>query len=242
MATSTDKPIYFISDLHLSEQQPASNNLFHRFMHNQASQAQAVFILGDLFDYWIGDDDRSLFYDKVMQALRDTHKLGVKLYFMPGNRDFLIGNWFLEQTGMQRLPDPYVFIHQHQRILLTHGDLLCRQDKRHLLFRRITQSTWGKQLLLSRPLPKRRKLALRTRRLSRGNASYTTDPVSAGYTSKLMHQHQAKQLVHGHTHQAAIHHHSGSHRYTRIVLSDWHDQATIATLDEDCQIQHLCIE
>ena len=241
-ATVKHKDIaYFISDIHLSEKHQDSWQLFSKFMHQYAANAKSLYILGDLFDYWIGDDDRSLFNDQVITLIKSTVDLGTKVYFMPGNRDFLIGETFLQKTGMMLLPDPYVLIHKHQRIVLCHGDLLCRKDKMHQLFRKLTQNKFSKKLFLNRPLPKRRAIALKARKASRGNKVADFDPVCSKYTSKLMHKKISTIMIHGHTHQANVHQHNDTYSFKRVVLGDWHSSAVIASLDCNCNLETVTL-
>lgn len=129
-------PIYFIADLHLSESRPELTALFLRFMQEKAPQAQAVYILGDLFDFWVGDDETSPLIDSVKQAIRKVSDEGVACYFQHGNRDFMIGERFARACGMKLLPDYQVVDLFGQQALLCHGDTLCIDDVRYQQFRK----------------------------------------------------------------------------------------------------------
>lgn len=223
------KPIYFISDLHLRADQPESFQLLQQFLQQTAPISDRIYIMGDLFDYWIGDDNVNEFNSKVIAALKEASQV-CKLFFLPGNRDYLVGKKFLQQTGMSLLPDPYLLTYYKQNIVLSHGDLLCRKDYLHLIYRKVSQSKFGKNLILKRPLAKRIKIAQQARKISRGNIQAKQDPVSNQYCQKLLREYNANTIIHGHTHQAYKHELNGWHR---IVLGDWHDTAVVARLDRN---------
>jgi UDP-2,3-diacylglucosamine hydrolase len=233
---------YFISDLHLSEHAIDSFELFKKFMENCAPKANNLFIMGDLFDYWIGDDDHSKFNDRVIKLIRTTSDNGCKVFFLPGNRDYLIGNVFLAKTKMKLLPDPYLLIFNNQRILLSHGDLLCRKDYLHLIYRKISQSKLGKKYSLNSSIETRRSYANKARMFSRGNKRIKTDPVTINYCEKILQKYNAKVLIHGHIHQPGNYIHEGRHAFKRVVLGDWHSTAKIASLDNFGEIRIIKLE
>ena len=129
-----------ISDLHLSPQHPAVSEAFFNFLKNEAINSQSLFILGDLFEAWIGDDDQGLLSRQVVSALKEVTDKGTSIYLMHGNRDFLISRTFSYETGCKLLPDCYIHEAGNKKILLLHGDTLCTQDKQYQLFRRVVRS------------------------------------------------------------------------------------------------------
>ena len=226
-------PIYFISDLHLSESHPELTGLFLRFMQGKALQAQAVYILGDLFDFWVGDDEVSPLNEAVKQALSRLANKGIPVYFVCGNRDFLIGRRFAEASGMTLLPDYAVAEAFGKKILVCHGDTLCIDDVRYQKFRRIVHWKWLQKLFLMLPLSLRVRIAQNIRAGSgkdkQRKAAAIMD-VNPQFTAETVHRHDVALLIHGHTHREHIHHEQG---FTRIVLGDWHDDyASVLELDE----------
>ena len=154
------KRTYFISDLHLSENQPQLAALFFDFMQNLAPNAERVYILGDLFDFWIGDDEQSPLIEQVKNAIKQLTTSGVACYFIHGNRDFLIGKDFAQQTGLQLLPDYQCIDLYGKPTLLCHGDTLCIDDVKYQQFRRKVHQKWRQRLFLCLPLKVRLKIQL----------------------------------------------------------------------------------
>ena len=217
----------FISDLHLSNQQPDLTRLFLHFLQHQARTAEALYILGDLFAAWIGDDDESAFNQQIASALAELRATGVKIYFMPGNRDFLIGQDFIKKAGCQLLNDPTLITLYGIPILLSHGDSWCTRDKRYLTFRRLARTRCLQVLFLHLPLTLRQKIA----RYLRGSTDHATpqpfasdpkyDVVTTEIVSCLQH-YPAQFIIHGHTHQPCIQLFSQNKLFLqRFVLSDW---------------------
>lgn len=222
----------FISDLHLSANQPALTRLFLYFIEHQARKAEALYILGDLFESWIGDDDTSPFNQQIASTLALLTASGVKTYFMPGNRDFLIGQRFIKQTGCQLLADPTLITLYGIPTLLSHGDSLCTLDKCYMLFRRLAHTRFLQFLFLQLPLFTRQKIA----RYLRGKDHSGIRPPQAKYDIvmndlfKKIKQSSAQWIIHGHTHQPCIQLFKTSAFDTgtqsalfqkRFVLSDW---------------------
>jgi len=145
-------PIYFIADLHLSESHPQLTALFQKFIQEKAVHAQAVYILGDLFDFWIGDDENSPLVQTIKQTIHDLTKRGIACYFIHGNRDFLIGKTFARDTGMTLLPEYAVVDLFGTPTLLCHGDTLCTDDHSYQKFRRTVHQKWLQRLFLLLPL------------------------------------------------------------------------------------------
>lgn len=217
----------FISDLHLSANQPAITRLFLHFLTHQARQAKTLYILGDLFETWIGDDNKTRFNTTIITALEALVASGVTTYFMPGNRDFLIGRCFIQQTGCRYLPDPSLIDLYGQSILLTHGDSLCTLDKNYLRYRRWSRYRSLQSLFLKLPLALRQKIAHRLRRIEHPITSENNDQydVVMSHLFQCLNQYPNSTLIiHGHTHQPCIQLiQQGSKLVKRFVLSDWQD-------------------
>lgn len=211
----------FISDLHLNGDEPDTINGFLRFLNDVASQHQELVILGDLFDYWVGDDDVES-AGIVVEALKkfsETHKL----YIMHGNRDFMMGNRFGEACGAKMLADPCVTSNQGVRILLSHGDIWCTDDEVYQKVRRKVRGFWWQWTMLRLPLSKRLEVAQNARAKSKAtkevNSAKTMDVVN-GEVIKAALQHRAHDVIHGHTHQPGMVQ-LDAHT-ARYVLPDWH--------------------
>lgn len=215
----------FISDLHLDANQPNKTQLFQDYLLNLKSKPDAIYILGDLFEYWVGDDISSEFHQNVIKTLQEITKKNIPVYFMPGNRDFLIGKRFAKQTGCQLLTDPTVINIYDRNILLMHGDSLCTHDKRHQRFRKFTQNKISKNLFLKLPISIREKIANKLRNISKQTTqrlSLDVMDVTAEEIPKVMQQFNVKELIHGHTHRPTIELLiNNDSSCERIVLSDW---------------------
>jgi UDP-2,3-diacylglucosamine hydrolase len=223
--------IYFASDLHLSPATPGITRLFGEFLAGPARQAQALYLLGDLFEYWAGDDDLGdPFNAGIAQALRQLTAAGVDVGFIAGNRDFLIGEAFAAATGVRLLPDPYVLSLPAWQFVLTHGDALCTEDLPYQAFRaQVRQPAW-QRAFLSLPLAERKRQIVAIREKSEAGkkemAAGAADlmDVSGGSTADFLQSHGYATLIHGHTHRPATHDHivDGIH-CERWVLADWHE-------------------
>lgn len=210
---------FFISDIHLDENRPEINRIFLDFL--LSSQADALYILGDLFDVWMGDDTATSFHQSIISALKAVSQKGIPVYLMPGNRDFLLGSIFAKASGCQLLPDPTVIDLYGQPTLLMHGDTLCTQDKRYLAFRRIVRNPYVQAIFLKLPLFIRQLVAQSLRQASQhytAQAAAEIMDVTPALIPDIMQKYQVKQLIHGHTHRPAIQY-MGQIR--RIVLGDW---------------------
>lgn len=232
----------FISDLHLTPERPASTRLFEEFLGQAARRLEHLYILGDLFDYWVGDDGgASLGHGGVETALRRVAEAGTRVFYLRGNRDFLIGDAFAERAGCQLLPDPVVVelpgpgLDTHRRFLLSHGDALCTDDAEHQASRREMLSAKWKSAFLQQPLPRRMEAAAAMRRGS--EAAKRRKPkavmdVNQAAVENLMRQHGADTLVHGHTHLPAVHRFSLDGKPAwRYVLGDWYEQRSALYYD-----------
>jgi len=217
--------LLFISDLHLSADRPQISAAFCRFLRGPAGRAEALYILGDLFDAWLGADDDSPLSDQIRQALYAFSRTGTPLFCMRGNRDFLLGEDFGRATGCRLLHDPCVIHHANHALLLMHGDSLCTEDQDYMAFRRRIRDPGVQARLLALPLAERRATAMQLRALSRAatsnKASDITD-VSAPEVRRQMRHHGVRTLIHGHTHRPAIHSLKvDGQPCQRIVLGDW---------------------
>jgi UDP-2,3-diacylglucosamine hydrolase len=228
----------FISDLHLDGSRPKITEQFLKLLKTEARSASAVYILGDFFEAWIGDDDDDPHHATVMDALREfTQTSGVPVYLMHGNRDFLIGKRFARRTGVQLLDDPTVIDLNGSPTLLAHGDALCTDDVQYQKARVTIRSPLVKGIFLAMPLFMRRAYAAKLRRDSRahtaGKADYIMD-VNQGAVEDAMQKHGVTRMIHGHTHRPAIHRFKSAdgRQMERIVLGDWYDQASELRWDE----------
>jgi UDP-2,3-diacylglucosamine hydrolase len=228
----------FISDLHLDPARPHITDLFGRFIDGEARHAEALYILGDLFEAWVGDDDPSDVGGFVAGKLRGLRDAGVPVYFMRGNRDFLLGDHYARRAGMTLLPDPAVVLLQGKPTLLMHGDLLCTDDVAYQQFRAQTRDPEWQRQFLSQPLPARLAFAEQARAASKAHQSglqtqglmeAITDVAPATVEATLS-RYGIDRLIHGHTHRPKVHEHHGGRR---IVLGDWYEQGSVLRVDAD---------
>lgn len=228
--------ILFVSDLHLDDARPQITRLFGDFIEGEARRAEALYILGDLFEAWVGDDDPSETGALVAAQLAALHAHGVPVHFMHGNRDFLLGAAYARRAGMHLLQDPTRLTLHGQRVLLMHGDLLCTDDVAYQQFRAQTRDPAWQAQFLAQPLAARLAFAERARSASQlrqgelrdaGTMEAITD-VSPATVGETFARHDAAVLIHGHTHRPAVHHDGGR---TRIVLGDWYQQGSVLRVD-----------
>lgn len=223
----------FISDLHLQEAMPRTALGFMEFLRGPARRAQKLYLLGDLFEYWAGDDDMSApFNAAIVDALREVSDAGVALYWIAGNRDFLIGAAFSEAIGAVMLPDPYVADIDGRKLILAHGDAQCTDDADYMAFRaQVRQPAW-QEAFLSRSLTERKAIIASLRQGSRDaqrSKSNAIMDVNAAAIAALFDSAGAAVMIHGHTHRPALHvTQSDEHAQLRYVLPDW-------DLDADAQ-------
>jgi UDP-2,3-diacylglucosamine hydrolase len=228
--------IYFISDLHLEEGRPDITGAFLYFMDKIQSQAEALYILGDFFESWIGDDEDTELQVLIKERLRAFSQTGKKLYFMHGNRDFLVGELFAVQTGAQLLEDPCVVNLNGIDTLLMHGDSLCTADTGYMKFRATIRNPAFLEPFLKRPLEERKITAQQLRAMSQAN-NQSKDmeimDVTLEEIPKVLRQHNVTTLIHGHTHRPAIHALSyDSQDAQRIVLGDWDKEIWYLAIDD----------
>ncbi len=217
--------IYFISDLHLCPQRPDITQAFYRFLETEANKAEALYILGDLFELWLGDDDDTQDYQEIIQALKHYSSLGTQLFVMRGNRDFLLGQDFAQSTNAQLLDDPTLIQLNQQPTLLMHGDSLCTLDQEYMAFRQMVRNPLWQQDMLAKPLSERKTIAAQMRTHSRSMNSRKADDimdVTPGEVIDIMSSQNTLRLIHGHTHRPARHRIDlNGQAAERIVLGDW---------------------
>jgi UDP-2,3-diacylglucosamine hydrolase len=218
----------FISDLHLADERPEINVLFFRFLDETARTADALYILGDLFEYWVGDDqlDHDPLARAVVDSLRRVSDSGTSVFFMHGNRDFLIGERFAREAGLTILADPTLIALDGQRVLLMHGDTLCTNDVAYQKFRTQTRTREWKSATLAQPYNVRQQLARSIRTRSDTEKSQKAEEimdVTEATVEEVFRQHHYPLMIHGHTHRPATHRLSvDGHTCERWVLADWH--------------------
>lgn len=230
-------PTLFISDLHLSHQRPEKIRLFERMLAHARGGVEALYILGDLFEVWVGDDDDTAPHPAILAALKAVSAGGTPLYVMRGNRDFLLGRGFESATGCRLLDDTTVADLHGRRVLLMHGDTLCTRDLAYQAFRRKVRDIGWQRRFLSKPLWVRKLVGryarLRSCLASRGKSDYVMD-VDAGAVDAAMRAQGVSLLIHGHTHRPAIHEfHIEGQPARRIVLGDWYEQDSVLVCDRD---------
>jgi len=217
----------FIADLHLAPERPATIERFLGFLDGRARRAERLFILGDLFDAWIGDDDDAPPYARIRSALRALSASGVSCLLMHGNRDFLIGRRFARDTGCRLLADPHRTDLAGAPTLLMHGDLLCTGDLAYQRFRRRVRNPLVRRLFLWKPLERRRAIAADYRRRSGAATALKAETimdVNPSEVERRLRRSGATRLIHGHTHRPADHHFELDGRaVSRLVLADWHE-------------------
>ena len=234
----------FVSDLHLDPARPQVTELFLRFLRDEGRRADALYILGDLFEAWIGDDDPSEAGQSVAAGVRAVADAGVPVFFIRGNRDFLLGQDYATRAGLQILPDPCVVTLYGKPVLLQHGDLLCTDDTAYQAFRAQTRDPAWRQRFLAQPLAARQAFAAQAREASmarqremiagdRGTFETVTDVAPATVEATLV-RFGVSTLIHGHTHRPAIHQLQAAGRpCRRIVLGDWYEQGSVLRVDAD---------
>jgi UDP-2,3-diacylglucosamine hydrolase len=229
-------PALFIADLHLSAARPQTSAAFFDFLAGPARRAGSLFILGDLFEYWAGDDDTSSPFNKeICSALRELAAGGIATFFMPGNRDLLAGDGLATTTGMHLLSDPTPIRFGTQTLLLAHGDTLCTDDLSYQAYRQQVRDPVWQTGFLAQPLDTRREFIKKVRNQSeaakRGKHPGIMD-VNTDTVANLLRTHGYPALIHGHTHRPGHHTYMlDGHRCERYVLADWHDHSTWLAYD-----------
>jgi UDP-2,3-diacylglucosamine hydrolase len=225
----------FISDLHLEADRPDITRQFLEFMETDARECEELYILGDLFEAWVGDDDPNTHYFTIKRALRKLVDRGVPVYFMHGNRDFMIGHEFANETGVGILKDPHRVDMYGQKALFSHGDVLCTDDIQYQKVRKMTRDPEWQARMRAKPLKERLRIAAEARRQSLEqtiNMSFAIMDVNQQAVEKMIREHNVDVLLHGHTHRPAVHSVDlGNRKAKRIVLGDWYKQGSVVRWD-----------
>lgn len=226
---------HFISDVHLSDARPETCALWQHYLCTGPHAGDQLYILGDLFDAWIGDDDDAPLARQVRACLRQLTARGVALYLQHGNRDFMLGRRFADEVGAVLLPEVYRLTVAGQPTLLLHGDQLCTRDQRYQMARRRLRSRWFQFLLRLRSLRARRRIAATYRARSRDNPAPLSqlDATPEAVLAHLQRQ-AATQMIHGHTHRPAVHQHRlpDGQIAQRYVLDEWHTRHASVWTDD----------
>ena len=230
----------FISDLHLDGTRPDISAQFLEFLEREAQRAQALYILGDLFEAWIGDDDPDPDKRRVIAGLRAVTDAGVKTFLIHGNRDFLIGRRFCRETGIELLADGTVIDLYGRRVLLMHGDLLCIDDHAYQRLRRIVRNPLVQFVMRRLTLRQRQRLAERMREGSKEHiasmdiAAPQIMDVNQDEVRRTFARYGVDCIIHGHTHRPAVHElQIDGHKAVRIVLGDWYEQGSVLRWNRD---------
>lgn len=228
----------FVSDLHLARARPVQLDRFLALLDRARGQVEALYVLGDLFEVWLGDDDDTPPNPAIVAALARLSASGVRLAIGHGNRDFLFGARFAAATGATLLDDYAVIDLYGTRTLLTHGDLLCTRDVKYQRFRRVVRHPFTRATFLATPLAWRQRIAHRTRAGTQASMRLKDDyvmDVDEETVAARMAEHGATLLIHGHTHRPGIHAYAGPVPRRRIVLGDWYEQDSVLVCTPEAQ-------
>ena len=221
----------FISDLHLAPERPDIIQLFIEFLNNQAARAESLYILGDLVEYWLGDDDKAEGLDEVFQCMKHLSDNGLKIYLMHGNRDFLMAEDLAERAGCQLIHEPYIAKFDNIPVLLMHGDVLCTDDVRYQELRLMLRNPAWQADFLSKPLAEREQMAIALRKQSKEETqSKAADimDVNADAVKQAFIDNDVSLMIHGHTHRPAVHElEVDGAPVKRVVLGDWYSQGSV---------------
>ena len=227
---------FFISDIHISEQYPEIGEQLIDFLENQAQQSDALYILGDLFEYWLGDDDTNPEYKKIQSALKLYTDKKTPTYFMHGNRDFLIGKTFANETGITILSDPSIIDLYGEKVLISHGDIFCTDDIEYQSSRKQTRDPNWQKMILGKSLKERKVFAHEARKKSSEYTQRINEilmDVNQSEINKTFKEYDLNQIIHGHTHKPAIHNSMiNGEPHKRIVLGDWYEQGSVLKWDQ----------
>lgn len=234
----------FIADLHLCSEEPAIVAGFLRFLAGEARQADALYILGDLFEAWIGDDEPEPLHGQIAAAIKTLVDSGVPCYFIHGNRDFLLGKRFASASGMTLLPEEKRLELYGRQVLIMHGDTLCTDDEGYQAFRRKVHQPWLQALFLAFPLFIRKRIAARMRagsKAANSSKSMAIMDVNPQAVVDILTRHHVQWLIHGHTHRPAIHTLTANGQPAfRGVLGAWHEEGSmIKVTAENVELIHF---
>lgn len=240
---------FFLSDLHLDPRRPQITALALAFLRGPAASADAIYILGDLFEAWIGDDAAQPPADEIAGALMALHQAGVPVYFVHGNRDFLLGADYAARSGMHLLPDPAVVDLYGTATVIGHGDLLCTDDTAYLAFRAQSRDPAFIAGFLAQTPEQRIAFANKARQASAASQAAMKDDSLEDFETitdatetaivDTFSRYGCQRMIHGHTHRPAIHQHwVGGRDCTRVVLGDWYEQGSVLEVDTDGMVLH----
>ena len=227
---------WFISDLHLAPEETRITAGFLDFML-EPQAGDSLYILGDFFNYWIGDDVKHPYIEQIQQVLNATQARGVTSYFMHGNLDFLVGEDFCKAAGMTLLGDPTVIQLGSESVVLMHGDSLCTRDQAYMEFRKMARDPQWQKQFLGQPIEDRIAYAQKARSESQSSNSMKDESIMDVTPAEVdleLTKHHCKRMIHGHTHRPAIHQwqHDGENR-ERIVLGDWYTKGWYLKFDQN---------
>ena len=227
----------FISDLHLDPTRPQITELFFDFLRQHGQRARRLYILGDLFEAYLGDDDDSTLCASVAEQLNALSMAGTAIYFIRGNRDFLLGADYAKRCGMQLLSDPSVILIGNEPALIMHGDTLCTDDIAYQAFRKQVRDPVWQHNFLAQPIAARRAFAEQARAASKSHQSGISEQIMDVNDAEVlgtMKLYGVRQLIHGHTHRPAVHSFKiDSDSAQRIVLGDWDEQGSALIFEAD---------
>lgn len=234
--------LLFISDLHLEASRPEATDAFRRLLLEQVREVQALYILGDLFDAWVGDDDDAPLAEAVADIIRSVADRGTRVFFQHGNRDFLLGQAYARRCKMRLMQEAEVLLVDGQTYLLMHGDSLCTDDVAYQAFRARSRDAAWQQSMLSQSLEVRRSLATQARSASAEHTATTPLDIMDVNDAAVAHAMQeagATRMIHGHTHRPATHRYADGRE--RRVLAPWHESGSALALDRDGSIEEMAI-
>lgn len=230
-------PVYFVSDIHLKPERPDLTRAFSYFLEHTATDATQLYLLGDIFEAWIGDDCPTPGLDDLLQQLKTLSGKGCEIFFQHGNRDFLVGEQFCQSIGAKLLPEELVLPLPMGNTVVLHGDQLCTDDTEYMQFRALVRNPQWQQDFLSKSLEERLAIARQLRDTSKQRTTeksdYITD-VNPNAVKQSLTDNQVSLMIHGHTHRPAVHDvELGSESATRIVLGDWDKLGWYLKVDQD---------
>ncbi|EPA0113879.1 UDP-2,3-diacylglucosamine diphosphatase [Enterobacter ludwigii] len=227
----------FIADLHLQTEEPAITAGFLRFLRGEAKSADALYILGDLFEAWIGDDDPNPLHREMAAAIKALVDSGVPCFFIHGNRDFLLGKRYARESGMTLLPEEHVLDLYGRKVLILHGDTLCTDDTGYQAFRAKVHTPWIQKVFLALPLFIRKRIAARMRadsKAANSGKSMAIMDVNPQAVVRVMEKHRVQWLIHGHTHCPDVHTLTANGEAAhRVVLGAWHSEGSMVSVTPD---------
>ncbi len=227
----------FISDLHLSPSRPDITECFIRFMRKEAIHADALYVLGDLFEFWIGDDDNSPFANQIKSEFKQLTRKGVPCYFTQGNRDFLLGKRFAKETGITLLQEEQVIDLYGKKAVVLHGDTLCIDDIKYQAYRKKVHQPWLQWVFNRLPFFVKVRIVGKVQsgiHNDKQMKSMDIMDVTQSEVDRVLTQYGVDLMIHGHTHRPEIHHRNQLHgTATRIVLGDWYTQGSVLVYAND---------